>query len=89
MSMYICSIPLCIHHKYGKIRTRKTPNTDTFHAVRVIRNINIYDKNLIAQKALAIPSFPWILSHLLKKLLMEIFIFMCRECFEDLLEKKP
>ena len=28
-----CSVSFCIQSKYGKIRTRKTPNTDTFHTV--------------------------------------------------------
>ena len=28
------SVSVRIQYKYGKIRTRKTPNTNTFHAVR-------------------------------------------------------
>ena len=30
-----CFLSLCIQSECGKIRTRKTPNTDTFHAVSV------------------------------------------------------
>ena len=30
------SVSLCIQSKCGKIRTRKTPNMDTFHGVEVI-----------------------------------------------------
>ena len=33
-------ISLCIHSEWGKIWTKKSPNTDTFHAV-VITTINI------------------------------------------------
>ena len=28
-------VPLRIQFEYGKIRTRKTPNTDTFYAARI------------------------------------------------------
>ena len=31
-----------IHSKFRKIRTRKTPNTDTFHAVKVVAWRSIY-----------------------------------------------
>ena len=34
----IHSVSLRIHSKYGKIQIRKTPNTDTFHAVNVFNN---------------------------------------------------
>ena len=30
---------LCIQFKCGKIRTRKTPNTATFHAVNILKTI--------------------------------------------------
>ena len=43
--------------------------------IKVIRNINLYDKNQIAQKTIEIPSFLRFWSHLLKKSLMENFIF--------------
>ena len=32
-----CEVSLCIHSKWGKVRTRKTPNADTFHAVSTFR----------------------------------------------------
>ena len=34
-----CGVPLRIQAKYGKIRTRKPPNMDTFHAVYDIRGV--------------------------------------------------
>ena len=33
------SVSLCIHSKYRKIRTRKTLNKDTFHAVILLKKI--------------------------------------------------
>ena len=30
------SVSLCIQSEYGKIRIRKTPNTDTFHALTAV-----------------------------------------------------
>ena len=43
-----CSVSLHIHFECEKIRTRKTPNTDTFHTVAMCRGVfrtllNIYD----------------------------------------------
>ena len=67
---------LRIQSECRKIRTRKTPDTDIFHAVRVMRNMNIYSKNQIAEKTIEIPSLQRIWSHLLNKLLMENFIFL-------------
>ena len=67
---------LRIQSECRKVRTKKTPNTDIFHAVRVMRNMNIYGKNQIAEKNIEIPSLQRIWSHLLNKLLMENFIFL-------------
>ena len=67
---------LRIQSECRKIRTKKTPNTDIFHAVRVMRNMNIYGRNQIAEKTTEIPSLQRIWSHLLNKLLMENFIFL-------------
>ena len=33
LNMERYSVPLRILSKFGKVRTRKTPNTDTFHVV--------------------------------------------------------
>ena len=33
----VCGVNLCVQSKCGEIRTRKTPNTDTFHAVLNIK----------------------------------------------------
>ena len=35
LNMERCCVSLFIHSKCGKIRTRITPNTDTFYAVNV------------------------------------------------------
>ena len=67
---------LRIQSECRKIRTKKTPNTDIFHAVRVMRNMNIYGRNQIAEKTTEIPSLQRIWSHLPNKLLMENFIFL-------------
>ena len=39
----IYGVNLCIQSKFGKIRTRKTANTDTFHAVDIttVTTINV------------------------------------------------
>ena len=71
---------LRIQSECRKIRTKKTPNTDIFHAVRVMRNMNIYGRNQIAEKTTEIPSLQRIWSHLLNKLLMENFIFLWSGC---------
>ena len=41
LNMERYSVSLHIHSECGKIRTRKTPNTDTFHAVSKVS----YEKN--------------------------------------------
>ena len=40
------SVFFSIHSEWGKIRTRKTPNTDTFHAVTNIKN-QLNEQNLL------------------------------------------
>ena len=49
-------VSLRIHPECGKIRTRKTPNTNTFHVVNIMEGIrtdlNIYDEAFL-QKQLA------------------------------------
>ena len=40
----IYSVSLRIQSKYGKIRTRKTPNTDTFYAVWIVHNHRVWEE---------------------------------------------
>ena len=53
----ICRVNLCIQFKYGKIRTRKSLNTDPFYAakIQIKDRLNLYftnqrDKNILLLK---------------------------------------
>ena len=39
-------VSLCIQSRYGEIQTRKTPNTDTFHAVIRFCRIKVFHENV-------------------------------------------
>ena len=44
------SVSLRIQSEWGKIRTRTTPNTDTFYAVKTIESISL-DKGCMSQNS--------------------------------------